>query len=236
MVKQHHFVSIPGAVLWMSFWPIKQEVSWLPFPILVEDRKNQKHGPVLQSMRTSQVFIIVLIYKSHFMMFLRHNTLRSLLPSSLATSSPSASQSSSPLFTSTTTESRATTLNILQSLVRQPKDFTFRWLINLKFSKVKLAFRCEINAHNLIESPKFLHRNKIINIVNMNAKRNFQISGPCSQLWSCHVWRVSDKNEKVEGQKCYLAECDSVDAANIPLQPLSFGNKYQVRRKNIARG
>ena len=144
------------------------------------DRENQKHGLALQSMRMSQVLIIVFFYKSQFIMFVRYNTLCSLLPSSLATSSPSATQNSSPLCTSTTTESRTTALNTLQSLVRQRKGFTFRWLINLKFSEVKLTFRWERNAHNINESPKFLYRNTIKNVVNMNAKRNFQTSGPCN--------------------------------------------------------
>ena len=60
------------------------------------DPVNKKHGLVLalQSMRTSQVLIIVFIYKCHFIMFVRYNTLCSLLPSSLATSSPSATQNS----------------------------------------------------------------------------------------------------------------------------------------------
>jgi len=70
-------------------------------------------------------------------------TFCSLLRSSLATSPTSATQNSSPLCTSTTTESRATTLNILQSLARQRKGFTFRWLINLKSSEVTLTFRWE---------------------------------------------------------------------------------------------
>jgi hypothetical protein len=35
----------------------------------------------------------------------------------------------------------------------------------------------------------------------MNAKRNFQASGPCNYLRSCHIWRVPSKNERVEGQK-----------------------------------
>jgi hypothetical protein len=126
-----------------------------PFQSLWMDRENQKHGLALQSMRTSQVLIIVFICKCHFITFVRYNTLCSLLPSSLATSSPSATQNSSPLCTSTITESRATTPNTLQSLVRQRKGFTFRWLINLKFLEARLTFRWERNAHNIIESPKF---------------------------------------------------------------------------------
>ena len=112
-----------------------------PFQSLWMDRENQKHGLALQSMRTSQVLIILFIYKCHFIMFVRYNTLCSLLPSSLATSFPSAIQNPSALCTSTITESRATTLNTLQSLVLQRKGFTFRWLINLKLSEVKLTFR-----------------------------------------------------------------------------------------------
>jgi len=45
---------------------------------------------------------------------------------------------------------------------RTTKEFYSFWLINLKFSEVKLKFPWERNSLNIHESHKFLYRNKTI--------------------------------------------------------------------------
>jgi hypothetical protein len=126
---------------------------------------------------------------------------------------PSVYQNSSPFCTSTLSLHADNTNN-------QGKGS--RWLANLKFSKDKLKFPLEREAHSITKSRKFLYGNKTINLSTQTPDFTSKHPVLTISFEAARSGRDRGKSELNEGQKFFHTAVGSADSANVRILTYSM--------------